>query len=96
MKGLANVLKKATAEEGQMEFHAQNNHQNSTETPPNTHLDELSWVGEYRWGQQNRSRVADQFFTEGDVFENELIGKSSESLEQALPNERGLIAINDP
>ncbi len=46
-------------------------------------------------GESKRCGHPDESFTEGHVFQNRLIGKTSDLLKQGATDEKRLIAVND-
>ncbi len=65
------------------------------EAAPNTHLDELPGIGDHRRREQQRLSHLDEPLAEGDIFQNQLIGKSAEPFKECTADKERLIAVNN-
>ena len=93
---LSNVLEERTGQHRQVEFDMENNEEHAQKAAPDTHFQELSGVSHDGLRQEDGFRYLDEFFTEGDIFQNTLAGKPTELLEQRAADKEGLIAVDDP
>ena len=69
--------------------------QDTEETSPHAHLQKFAGIGDNGGGEQKRFRRLDESFTEGDIFQDRLIWKAAELLEQRSSDEQRLITIDD-
>ena len=74
----------------------ENDEEHTQKAAPDAHFEKLAGVGHDGWREQKRRRYLCQTFTEGDIFQDPLIGKTAETLEQRATDEQRLITINDP
>src|SRR5512138_1487259 len=92
---LANVTEKCAWQCGQSPFNMKDDAEDTDEALPNAHFQKLTGIGNHGRSEEKGLRHLDEAFTEGDIFENRLIGKPAESFEQCAADEESLIAIND-
>src|SRR5262245_19901751 len=92
---LADVTEKGVRQRRQSPFNMKDDAEDTDEALPDSHFQKLTGIGNDGRSEKKGLRHLDEPFTEGDIFENRLIGKPAESFEQCAADEEGLVAIND-
>lgn len=93
---LSDILEEPARKDRQTEFNVKDDKEHAEKAAPNAHFQEFPGIRDNGRREENRSGFCDQPLTKRHVFEDWLIGKSSELFEQCATNEQGLIAIDDP
>ena len=93
---LSDVLKKRAGQDRQAELDMEDDEEDAQEAFPDAHSQKLPSIGNDGRRQEQRGGDADETFAEGDVFEDRLIGKASELIEQCAADEEGLVAVDNP
>ena len=73
----------------------ENDEEHAEKAAPDAHLQKLSGVGHDGGREQERRGYGYEALTEGDIFQDRLIGKPAELVEQCAADEEGLVAVND-
>ena len=93
---LSDVLKKRARQDRQAEFDVEDDEENAQEAFPDAHSQKLPRIGNDGRRQEQRGGDTDETFAEGHVFEDRLIGKASELIEQCAADEEGLVTVDNP
>ena len=93
---LADIPEERTRENRQAKLNMKDNQQDTNEASKDTHLQEFSRIGHDRRRKNEGGGFLDESFTKDDVFQNRLIRKPSQFLEQGSAHEERLVAINNP
>src|ERR1043166_2268610 len=92
---LADVTEKGAWQRRQAPLNMKDDAEDTDEALPDAHFQKLTSIGHHGRSENKGLRHFDEPFTESDIFENRLIGKSAEAFEQCAADEEGLVAIND-
>ena len=79
-----------------MKLDREDDEEDANQASPDTHLDELSRIGDDRRAEQDRSYVTNEVFTKRDVFQDRLIGETAQTFKKATANKHRLVSIDDP
>ena len=93
---LSDVLKERAGQHRQAEFDVEDDEEDAQEAFPDAHSQKLSRIGNDGRRQEQRGGDRDEAFARGHVFEDRVIGKASESIEQCAADEEGLVAVDNP
>ena len=93
---LSDVLKERAGQDRQVELDVEDDEEDAQEAFPDAHSQKLPSIGNDGRRQEQRGGDTDEAFAEGDVFEDRLIGKASELIEQCAADEEGLVAVDNP
>ena len=73
---LPHIPKEGARQDRQAEFDVQDNQEHLQKAAPDAHFHELAGIGNDRGREQDRIGHPDDFFTEGHIFEDGLIGET--------------------
>ena len=93
---LSDILKERARQDRQVELDVEDDEEDTQEAFPDAHSQKLPSIGNDGRRQEQRGGDADETFAEGDVFEDRLIRKTSELIEQCAADEEGLVAVDNP